>query len=230
MRKTIVSPIILMTLFTTGVLGGLLQHQDARVESHDGIWFVGGPQAGQSLQNLVVDNRQSLLGIADQSLFGSIGQALDVAANCGGIIAADIALEIRGYQVQEIGDGMDPFGQCEDLGVGFGVVGGRAEGAAGITTGLHTIIVMRRSGQRERARDTGGRDEPHERADVERQQFTRCRRTGRDLGTGTHCPDAGVSVDDEPVLRGPGAAGRGTAPGRTTYGGEAVPSGCQGER
>lgn len=141
MRKTIVSPIILMTLFTTGVLGGLLQHQDARVESHDGIRFVGGPQAGQSLQNLVVDNRQSLLGIADQSLFGSIGQALDVAADCGGIIAADIALEIRGYQAQEIGDGMDPFGQCEDLGVGFGVVGGRAEGAAGITTGLHTIIV-----------------------------------------------------------------------------------------
>lgn len=144
MYKTVISSMIVVGILTSGAFASALHDQITAIGLGNGIQFAHGEQTAQSLQNLVVDNQQVVGGVAGESLFASIGQAVDAWANCG-LIGAAQELSILGNQMQNIGDCVDSMAQAESLSMSALQTLSRANGV-GAADGLHTIVLNANQG------------------------------------------------------------------------------------
>lgn len=139
MKKRVVSSMIVVVLLAGGTFGSALHDQITSIGMANMIEFAQGDQTAQSLQNLVVDNRQDVIGVAGEGLFASIGQSLGALGDCAEIGALqDVA--IVGNQMQNIGDCIGPLIQGEALGVDALQSLSRANGV-GAADALQTIVL-----------------------------------------------------------------------------------------
>ncbi len=139
MFKTIASSMIVIGIVACGAFAGAEQEQLTGIQGINLIQLAQGEQVGESLQNLVVDNQQSIVGAAGQGFFGAIGQALGAMGECG-LVAATQNLGVLGGQWQNIGDCISPKLQGSSLDMTAMQELGRANGA-GAASALHTIVL-----------------------------------------------------------------------------------------
>ena len=87
MFKAVVSSMIVVGVIASGAVAASLHEQLTGIGATNTIQLQQGDQTAQSLQNLVVDNQQAIVGAASENFFGSIGQAVN-AIGCCGLIGA----------------------------------------------------------------------------------------------------------------------------------------------
>jgi hypothetical protein len=139
MFKAVTSSMIVIGVIASGALAGSLHDQITGIGAVNNIQLDHGSQTAQSLQNLVVDNQQVIVGAAGEGFFGSIGQALNAAGDCG-LVGATQSLNILGNQMQNIGICVEPKSQGESLDVTALQSLARANGF-GAADALHTIVL-----------------------------------------------------------------------------------------
>ncbi len=139
MFKTIASSMIVVSVIASGAFAGALHDQITAIGATNAIQLDQGSQTAQSLQNLIVDNQQSIVGIAAESFFGSIGQSLNACGECAEIGASQ-GLDIAGGQWQNIGDCVDAKAQGGTLDLSALQGLSRANGVGGASA-LHTIVL-----------------------------------------------------------------------------------------
>lgn len=139
MFKVIASSMIVVGIVAGGAFAGALHDQITAIGATNAIQLDQGSQTAQSLQNLVVDNQQSIVGIAGESFFGSIGQALNAWGECAAIGASQ-NLGITGGQWQNIGDCVETKTQGGTLDLSAMQGLSRANGV-GDGSALHTIVL-----------------------------------------------------------------------------------------
>ena len=139
MKKTVVTSMIVVAFLAGGTFASALHDQITSIGMANVIDFDHGEQTAQSLQNLVVDNQQEIVGLAGEGLFATVGQAVSALGNCAQIGATQ-ALDILGNQMQNIGDCVDPLMQGEALSMNALQTLTRANGV-GAADALHTIVL-----------------------------------------------------------------------------------------
>jgi hypothetical protein len=139
MKKTVVTSMIVVVFLAGGTFASALHDQITSIGMANAIDLAQGDQVGQSLQNLVVDNQQDVVGLAGEHLFASIGQSLGAGGNCAQIGALQ-ELEILGNQMQSIDDCVGPLIQGEALSMNAVQSLARTHGVGG-TDALHTIVL-----------------------------------------------------------------------------------------
>lgn len=139
MFKAVVSSMIAVGVIASGAFAASLHEQITGIGATNGIQLQQGDQTAQSLQNLVVDNQQAIVGAASESFFGSIGQAVNAIGSCG-LIGATQSLSILGNQMQNIGDCVTAKTQGESLNLTALQGLSRANGQ-GAADALHTIVL-----------------------------------------------------------------------------------------
>ncbi len=139
MFKAVVSSMIVVGVIASGAVAASLHEQLTGIGATNAIQLQQGDQTAQSLQNLVVDNQQAIVGAASENFFGSIGQAVNAIGSCG-LIGATQNLSIVGNQMQNIGECVSAMTQGESLNLTAlqGLSRANGEGAA---DALHTIVL-----------------------------------------------------------------------------------------
>jgi len=139
MFKAVASSMIVVGVIASGAFAASLHEQITGIGATNGIQLQQGDQTAQSLQNLVVDNQQAIVGAANENFFGSIGQAVNAIGSCG-LIGATQSLSILGNQMQNIGECVGTKTQGESLSMTALQGLSRANGQ-GAADALHTIVL-----------------------------------------------------------------------------------------
>jgi hypothetical protein len=139
MFKAVASSMIVVGVLASGAFAASLHEQITGIGATNGIQLDHGSQTAQSLQNLVVDNQQNIVGAANESFFGSIGEAVNAVGDCG-LIGATQGLNILGNQMQNIGDCVGVKNQGASLNMTALQSLSRANGF-GAADALHTIVL-----------------------------------------------------------------------------------------
>jgi hypothetical protein len=143
MLKVIAASMVFVLVVGTGAFGGIIQDLHTGIEVQNAIDLLHGSQWAGSSQNLVVDNEQCATGIcsaiAQESLFGAIGQVGTTTGECG-LVGLAQDLQIAGTQGQEVGDGIQPKAQVQGLALLATQTLAKSDGQ-GAADALHTIVL-----------------------------------------------------------------------------------------
>jgi hypothetical protein len=145
MVKVIGLSIVVALVIASSSFAGLVQDQITAIGLSNGLDLLHGDQTGSSLQNLVVNNEQSAIGVCGggplcQTLFSSLGQSGNAWGHCA-LVGVDQDVDIAGAQSQQIGNGCDPKAQVQHIGLGAIQTLAKADGEGG-GDALHTIVLQ----------------------------------------------------------------------------------------
>jgi hypothetical protein len=138
MRKITASSAVVL-IVGSSCFAGLVHNQITTIGLTNAIDLLHGSQQANSLQNLVVDNKQAAEGTATENLFSSLGQVGNAQGNCA-LLGLQQKLNIAGTQGQNVGDNLDPKAQMQGLGLVATQTLAKSDGE-GMGDALHTIVL-----------------------------------------------------------------------------------------